>query len=185
MFSKMRMRFGSDKELVMAKGKPITLKGARELALKIQRETDERLAEEHAEFWREPQRKEAVMTNEQIAKTAADRSWNLMLGFYGVETKEFRDRAKPLIEKATLSAIAEAAEAKGLPLIPMPEGVTLHNGQGHNTPCDMLHGPCACGAWHGPKEIVAELWAENAELRRVIHMGLEKVTEPTTQRKSP
>lgn len=31
-------------------------------------------------------------------------------------------------------------------MVPMPEDRVRHNGSG--TPCDMLKGPCACGAWH-------------------------------------
>lgn len=31
-------------------------------------------------------------------------------------------------------------------VIPMPEGRVRYNGSG--TPCDMLKGPCSCGAWH-------------------------------------
>lgn len=31
-------------------------------------------------------------------------------------------------------------------MVPMPEGRVRYNGSG--TPCDMLKGPCSCGAWH-------------------------------------
>ena len=37
---------------------------------------------------------------------------------------------------------ARAASA----MCPMPEGVTIFNGC--NEKCDMLVGPCCCGAWH-------------------------------------
>jgi len=34
--------------------------------------------------------------------------------------------------------------------VPMPAGLIYHNGC--NGPCDSLHGPCACGAWHSVYE---------------------------------
>jgi len=34
----------------------------------------------------------------------------------------------------------------GHPFVPMAEGLLVYNGSG--TPCDMLSGPCGCGATH-------------------------------------
>lgn len=48
-----------------------------------------------------------------------------------------------------LHARAERAERErdeALSFVPMPEGIHLYNGSG--TPCDMLVGPCSCGATH-------------------------------------
>ena len=33
-----------------------------------------------------------------------------------------------------------------LPFVGIPDGMVLHNG---GVRCDMLFGPCSCGAWHG------------------------------------
>lgn len=30
--------------------------------------------------------------------------------------------------------------------VPMPKEIEIHNGT--HEPCDMLIGPCSCGAWH-------------------------------------
>lgn len=34
---------------------------------------------------------------------------------------------------------------------PMPKGVLIYNGS--HEPCDMLIGPCCCGAWHDGSQI--------------------------------
>jgi hypothetical protein len=42
---------------------------------------------------------------------------------------------------------ARAKKSQTTQLLPMPAGLYLYNGR-RNEPCDMLTGPCSCGAWH-------------------------------------
>lgn len=37
----------------------------------------------------------------------------------------------------------------------MPRNVVIFNAS--NEPCDMLEGPCCCGAWHKPGELLAKI----------------------------
>jgi hypothetical protein len=46
---------------------------------------------------------------------------------------------------------------------PMPEGMFFYNGSG--TPCDMLVGPCSCGATHSAVDWAQRVFAERAEER--------------------
>ena len=55
-------------------------------------------------------------------------------------------------------------------MIPMPEGIILHNAC--NYPCDMAEGPCACGAWHKMKD-----WKEAIRSRIVDGLRKEKIKE--------
>jgi len=43
-------------------------------------------------------------------------------------------------------------DCKGQPLLPMPEEWIGMIYNASNDPCDMLYGPCACGAWHSLDE---------------------------------
>lgn len=50
-------------------------------------------------------------------------------------------KAVSIVKKRALEALVDAR----LPTIPMPEGFNFRmNGER----CDMIQGPCACGAWH-------------------------------------
>ena len=40
-----------------------------------------------------------------------------------------------------------------------PEMIGKHH-NACNEPCDMIHGPCACGAWHNAKEWIIKLQAK-------------------------
>jgi len=50
-------------------------------------------------------------------------------------------------------------------LLGWPSGWDERNYNGSNEPCDMIVGPCACGAWHGPDDWTDLLDRHNAEIR--------------------
>ena len=50
-------------------------------------------------------------------------------------------------------------------LLGWPDEWTERHYNACNEPCDMLIGPCACGAWHTPECWTAELNRYNAEIR--------------------
>lgn len=59
-----------------------------------------------------------------------------------------KDDKKEDLGSETLPASSDHHDQtqKALPLIPLPEGLDFRNPW--PTQCDMLEGPCACGAWH-------------------------------------
>lgn len=68
----------------------------------------------------------------------------------------------------------------------MPEGVLIYNGS--TEPCDMINGPCCCGAWHTPEEIVKKLAIEVTclanelkELRVAGHYVLTMLKDPKSE----
>lgn len=46
-----------------------------------------------------------------------------------------------------------------------PKEWTTRYYNGSNEPCDLLIGPCACGAWHGPDDWADVLRYYNAKLQ--------------------
>ena len=98
---------------------------------------------------------------EDIRKARADRqscAQSIIALFNG-----FYQRAYP--QKAPAAAKVPVKRAAS-GMVPWPEEWTDRHYNACNEPCDMLVGPCACGAWHSEDEdwVRAALEKHNAEI---------------------
>ena len=82
------------------------------------------------------------------------------LGFRKKYNTENRRLQEELTDKdATINHLRKKAEFD----MPSEMHGLFHNG-GCTDPCDMMDGPCACGAWHNVKEWVGKLFKRIKQL---------------------